>query len=110
MKHQWRVRRELKVVPDGQRRWDQAYQHLLRWAIEAEQGLKSQPTSCPTETKEVYDESRHASRVRVSTQRQAQTQTIEQQLERLRAHLQSQGWELSEANTPARTAGAGLPR
>ena len=48
--------------------------------------------------------------VRVSTQRQAQTQTIEQQLERLRAHLQSQGWELSEANTPARTAGAGLPR
>ena len=44
--------------------------------------------------------------VRVSTQRQAQIQTIEQQLERLRAHhplpqvagLQSQGWELSEEN------------
>jgi site-specific DNA recombinase len=34
--------------------------------------------------------------VRVSTQRQAQTQTIEQQLERLRAHIQSQGWELLE--------------
>ena len=33
--------------------------------------------------------------VRVSTQRQAQTQTIEQQLERLRAHLRSQGWELA---------------
>ncbi len=33
--------------------------------------------------------------VRVSTQRQAQTQTIEQQLERLRAHLWSQGWELA---------------
>lgn len=29
--------------------------------------------------------------VRVSTQRQAQTQTIEQQLERLQAHAQSQG-------------------
>ena len=36
--------------------------------------------------------------VRVSTQRQAQTQTIEQQLERLRAHVQSQGWELAEEN------------
>ena len=36
--------------------------------------------------------------VRVSTQRQAQTQTIEQQLERLRAHAQSQGWELQDEN------------
>lgn len=34
--------------------------------------------------------------VRVSTQRQAQSQTIEQQLERLRAHIYSQGWELRE--------------
>jgi site-specific DNA recombinase len=32
--------------------------------------------------------------VRVSTSRQAQTQTIEQQLERLRAYIQAQGWEL----------------
>ena len=32
---------------------------------------------------------------RVSTQHQAQTQTIEQQLERLRAHVQTQGWQLS---------------
>src|SRR5260370_4796108 len=30
--------------------------------------------------------------VRVSTQRQAQTQTIEQQLELLRAHSQTHGW------------------
>ncbi len=30
---------------------------------------------------------------RVSTQRQAQMQTIEQQLERLQAHFQLQGWE-----------------
>src|SRR4051794_33134516 len=33
--------------------------------------------------------------VRVSTQRQAQAQTIEQQLERLRAHLRDQGAELA---------------
>ncbi len=31
---------------------------------------------------------------RVSTQRQAQDQTIEQQLERLRAQVQTQGWTL----------------
>ena len=36
--------------------------------------------------------------VRVSTQRQAQTQTIEQQLERLQAHAQSQSWELQDEN------------
>jgi site-specific DNA recombinase len=36
--------------------------------------------------------------VRVSTQRQAQAQTIEQQLERLQAHIQAQRWELREEN------------
>src|SRR3954452_3646825 len=36
--------------------------------------------------------------VRVSTQRQAQTQTIDQQVERLRAHVESQGWQLPEGN------------
>jgi site-specific DNA recombinase len=36
--------------------------------------------------------------VRVSTQRQAQTQTIEQQIDRLRAHLQAQGWPLQEGD------------
>src|SRR4051794_26558343 len=34
--------------------------------------------------------------VRVSTQRQAQTQTIDQQIDRLRAHLQAQGLPLPE--------------
>lgn len=34
--------------------------------------------------------------VRVSTQRQAQAQTIEQQLERLRVHGQTQGWSWHE--------------
>ncbi len=31
---------------------------------------------------------------RVSTQRQAQAQTVEQQLERLRGHAQQQGWDM----------------
>jgi site-specific DNA recombinase len=35
---------------------------------------------------------------RVSTQRQAQDQTIEQQLERLHAYVQQQGWDLAEEN------------
>ena len=34
--------------------------------------------------------------VRVSTQRQAQAQTIEQQLDRLQEYSQSQGWPWSE--------------
>jgi site-specific DNA recombinase len=36
--------------------------------------------------------------VRVSTQRQAQTQTIDQQIERLRAHVESQGRQLPKEN------------
>ena len=36
--------------------------------------------------------------VRVSTQRQAQAQTIEQQLERLQAYRQQQGWDVPEEN------------
>jgi hypothetical protein len=37
MKRQWRVRRELTERPDGRQRWDQAYQSILRWSLEAEQ-------------------------------------------------------------------------
>ena len=36
--------------------------------------------------------------MRVSTQRQAQTQTIDQQIDRLRTHLQAQGWPLPEGD------------
>lgn len=36
--------------------------------------------------------------VRVSSQRQAQTQTIEQQITRLQTHCQTQGWSWSEEN------------
>ena len=31
MYHQWRVRRQTTSSPDGQQRWDRAYQLLLRW-------------------------------------------------------------------------------
>lgn len=36
--------------------------------------------------------------VRVSTQRQAQSQTIEQQVERLQTYIRAQGWALEEAH------------
>ena len=36
--------------------------------------------------------------VRVSTLRQAQAQTFEQQLDRLKAHVQANGWSVSEQN------------
>ena len=32
MRHDWRVTRRLDPHPDGQRRWDRAYQLLLEWA------------------------------------------------------------------------------
>jgi hypothetical protein len=35
MKRGWRVRRAVVEHPDGQRRWDQAYQLLLRWTMAA---------------------------------------------------------------------------
>ena len=31
MKRQWQVRHQVVEHPDGQRRWDQAYQAVLRW-------------------------------------------------------------------------------
>ncbi len=31
----WQVHRDVVAHPDGQRRWDRAYQLLLRWADEA---------------------------------------------------------------------------
>ena len=45
--------------------------------------------------------------VRVSTARQAQAQTIEQQLERLRAHVRAQGgsWRARPSSTMTGSAG-----
>jgi len=33
-RRRWHVRREVLVTPDGHRRWDRAYQSLLRWTAE----------------------------------------------------------------------------
>ncbi len=40
MNRTWQVHREIVAHPDGQRRWDRAYQLLLRWADDV---LTAQP-------------------------------------------------------------------
>ena len=42
MKLQWKVRRQFQPTKDAERRWDQAYQHLLGWT------LPSEPDSVPS--------------------------------------------------------------
>jgi cobyric acid synthase len=34
MKREWQVHHAVAEYPDGQRRWDYAYQFLLRWVME----------------------------------------------------------------------------
>jgi GH25 family lysozyme M1 (1,4-beta-N-acetylmuramidase) len=46
MKHQWHPRRALVVTPDGQQRWDRAYQSLLAWG---------QPPALPLQSPEDQD-------------------------------------------------------
>ena len=33
MKRQWKVRRQFQPTTHAERRWDQAYQHLLEWTL-----------------------------------------------------------------------------
>jgi len=42
MNQKWTIRRQTVARSDGQRRWDQAYQHLLRWTRETPAGLPPQ--------------------------------------------------------------------
>jgi len=37
MKHQWKIQREVKEYPDGQKRWDLAYLLILEIARSAEE-------------------------------------------------------------------------
>ncbi len=42
MKREWQVRHAVAECPDGQRRWDYAYQLLLHWMME--QTAEQQPS------------------------------------------------------------------
>ncbi len=53
MKATWQVRRTVVEQPDGQRRWDTAYQFLLHWALEPTAG--PQPTGSPNQENDYGD-------------------------------------------------------
>src|SRR4029453_17363767 len=80
MSSTWTVCRQFSPRRDGDRRWDQASQLLGRW-----QAAQDNDTRVGVA---VY--------ARVSTTRQAQAQTIEQQLDRLVAAVTERGWTLDE--------------
>jgi hypothetical protein len=46
----WHVHRTVKAQRDGERRWDYAYQFLLRWAMEHEAGTCPAPVHHQEET------------------------------------------------------------
>jgi hypothetical protein len=56
MKRQWRIHRQLTMHPEGARRWDQAYQLLLRWTTMNEPRQVIEPERCDVEKQEVYHE------------------------------------------------------
>jgi hypothetical protein len=90
MKRSWTVRRQPQAVLDAEQRWDRAFQHLLRCANPAPPPLAVVQAAAHEEVVRV------ALYARVSTNRQVLTQSIDQQLDRLREYVVSQGWPLSD--------------
>ncbi len=88
MRRQWTNQRRFQPTADAARLWAQAYQHLLEWTRLDE--LTEAPRPRPHEPKrgEMTDEN-HCDLC--STERQAQAQTIHQQVERLQAYLATEG-------------------
>ena len=90
MKREWQVHRAVAECTDGQRRWDYAYQFLLRWMME--QTVGHNPQNYPVRRMMM----KIAIYARVSTNRQMQSQSIEQQIERLQAAVaEHPEWELA---------------
>ena len=55
MKQQWRTRRQTLPQPDGQRRWDRAYQLLLEWTTPSETAQTTNATADPPTSPAVAD-------------------------------------------------------
>jgi hypothetical protein len=91
MTRTWTVCRHPSPRRDGERRWDQAYQLLVRWAERGE-------LPWPAPIAEEVPDARSGLCAGVDHP-QAPAQTIEQQLDRLRAVVVEHGWTLS---SPAR--------
>jgi len=45
MKRQWTKHRQFNPRPDGEQRWDRAYQYLLQWTKETESGISTKSGS-----------------------------------------------------------------
>lgn len=56
MKHHWQARRQLVERPDGQQRWDRAYEQLLRWVLSPGVCDNLVDNSNRSSTQEVSDE------------------------------------------------------
>src|SRR4051812_33615522 len=86
MEREWIIQRTTVVRSDAARRWDQAYQYLLRWAARPNGGDKREGTT----------DERAAIYARVSTTRQARTQKIDLQVERLKSYAERKRWTFEE--------------
>jgi hypothetical protein len=53
MKRQGTVRRQFQACPDGEQRWDRAYQFLLKWAMTAQPAVSAKLLSNPATLQEV---------------------------------------------------------
>ncbi|MCL5996255.1 MAG: hypothetical protein M1546_09380 [Chloroflexi bacterium] len=51
MKRKWHVQRLTQAYPDGEQRWDRAYQYLLAWATAIQ---TTNPSDLP-QAKEAFD-------------------------------------------------------
>jgi len=58
MKRQWAIHRQSVEVVDGQRRWDRAYQCLLRWGSQVRPEQSAEAVTSVQPMQEVSDESR----------------------------------------------------
>lgn len=57
MKRSWTVRRTVQDLPNGEQRWDRAYQILLRWAQDAHIDRAANAVTPADLAQEVSDES-----------------------------------------------------
>ena len=61
MHRQWRLRRQTHPSPDGQRRWNQAYQLLVEWTAPEESPCTA-PTAAASRPAPTDQEGDHAHR------------------------------------------------
>lgn len=67
MQRQWQIQRTLVETPNGQQRWDQAYQLLLRWAqVNPLPAVSSSPPAPPNQ-EECHASSRLCTRLDVAS-------------------------------------------